>query len=328
MIVAMLLVAASGLTITADDAPTFARDVWPLLQRSCTDCHRALDDDGGPRKPKGDLVLATRAGILDGVRGRAVLVPGSAAASRLVHVIALPADDPDAMPPRGAPITAVERVVVERWIDAGADFGDWTGGSAPAPSRARGPVTPAARVQLWTRLAHGLAPASNEVLAAARQAAMSVEPLGGSASPLLRLEARMLGRDQRAALGQLAEHITTLDLGRATLERESISGLPELPRLVRIDLDGARLRDADLRPLTTYPELRIVNLSSSDAGDAVIDVLADIAALERVYVWNSRITQAGVERLAQRRPDVSISSTRVLAAPATSTPDEERRARR
>jgi len=96
----------------------FARDVAPLLERSCHRCH-------GPKKHQGGLALHDRGRAMAGGDSGPIIVPGDSAGSRLVHVVAR--TDPDSpMPPEGSgdPLTAEEVGVLRAWIDAGAAWGD------------------------------------------------------------------------------------------------------------------------------------------------------------------------------------------------------------
>lgn len=98
-------------------ASVFAREVLPILERSCTKCHN-------PEKHKGDLDLTTAAGVQKGGENGAVLVAGDAPGSKLLRVCRLPEDDDEVMPPKGKSPrpSAQELDVLERWIAAGAKF--------------------------------------------------------------------------------------------------------------------------------------------------------------------------------------------------------------
>lgn len=321
--IAALLVAAAPLAVT-DEPVDFARDVRPLLERSCVDCHRAIDDDGAPRRPEGGLVLGHPAGILAGGQGGPVVVPGDAAGSRLVQVVALPPEDPDAMPPRGTPISEDERAVIAAWIDAGAPFGEpgddtpVVGADVAAPRDERVPE----RVARWTRLAEGLAPPDPAVLSAAREDGLLVELLWTDA-PLLRVETRRADGALAGHLAALAPHVVALDLGRSDVDDETLARLPRLPRLVRLDAERTRLGDGAVEVLRRFDELAVVNLHGTRVGDGAVDALARLPRLRRVYLWDSRVTPAGARRLSAARPDVDVVATRDLPAPAA--PSDARR---
>jgi hypothetical protein len=115
-IVTLLLLGACP--AAADDRPLrhvdFTRDVWPLLQRSCLECH-------GAKKQEGDLRLDRRASALR-AGDNAVVAPGNADQSELIRRVSLPRGDGQIMPARGEPLTPSEIKLLRDWINQGADW--------------------------------------------------------------------------------------------------------------------------------------------------------------------------------------------------------------
>ena len=103
-------------------APDFKKDVMPILQESCIDCHAAPYKKGTRlRKPKGGYRVDTRENILKaGDSEEAGVVPGNASKSELYKRIILEEDHDDIMPPKGDPLTPAQQKVIKDWIDAGA----------------------------------------------------------------------------------------------------------------------------------------------------------------------------------------------------------------
>lgn len=97
----------------ANDPVDFARDVYPILQRSCFECH-------GPQKQKGKLRLDSREALLRGGRGGPSIVTGKAAESEIYRRIVLPKGSKGIMPDRGEPLSAEQAALIRRWIDQGA----------------------------------------------------------------------------------------------------------------------------------------------------------------------------------------------------------------
>ena len=114
---------AAGLSAAGvNAAPDFKKDVLPILQESCIDCHAAPYKKGSRlRKPKGGYRVDTRENILKpGDSEAAGVVPGNAAKSELYKRIILEEDHDDIMPPKGDPLTPAQQKVIKDWIDAGA----------------------------------------------------------------------------------------------------------------------------------------------------------------------------------------------------------------
>ena len=87
-------------------APDFKKDVMPILQESCIDCHAAPYKKGTRlRKPKGGYRVDTRENILKaGDSEEAGVIPGNAAKSEVYKRITLEEDHDDIMPPEGRPL--------------------------------------------------------------------------------------------------------------------------------------------------------------------------------------------------------------------------------
>ena len=133
-------VAAGGLARTGT-APRidYNREIRPLLSDKCFQCH---GPDEGTRKAR--LRLDTREGAL---AKRGVIVPGDAAASRLIARIT--SSDPDqVMPPpsTGHRLTEAQVESVRRWIDEGATMETHWAYLAP-----RRPKVPVVRHAGWVR---------------------------------------------------------------------------------------------------------------------------------------------------------------------------------
>ncbi len=101
------------------DAPSFAREVRPVLAEHCFKCH-------GPDEEtrKSGLRLDTPEGALQPAKsGKVAIKPGDPQASELVRRIFTP-DEDDLMPPPAAkrPLTEEQRNILKRWVTAGAKY--------------------------------------------------------------------------------------------------------------------------------------------------------------------------------------------------------------
>mgnify|MGYP003338879105 CR=1 FL=1 len=93
---------------TAPNAPTFERDIRPILKAQCFQCH------GESGKTKGGIDLRLRRLMLHGDDGPAI-VPGKASESRLLQLVRS-----GEMPKDGKPLSPAQVQLIERWISLGA----------------------------------------------------------------------------------------------------------------------------------------------------------------------------------------------------------------
>jgi len=111
----LTLVGASA--VSADPGPgkvDFVRQIKPLLQKHCVECHGAEAQEGGLR-------LDVRSVALEGGDSGYAIVPGKVAEGALLERVT--SDDPDLrMPPEGDPLSEADVALLKRWIEQGADW--------------------------------------------------------------------------------------------------------------------------------------------------------------------------------------------------------------
>jgi len=96
--------------------------VKAILTRNCVGCHGAKLASNGLRLDGGQEALR-------GSYAGAVIVPGDAAASKLIAMV-----EGGKMPPAGRKLTRAETSALRAWIDAGARFPEEQGAAAARPS--------------------------------------------------------------------------------------------------------------------------------------------------------------------------------------------------
>jgi len=124
-----LIVAAPSFGAGVD----FSKEVFPVLQRACFECHGAEQSKGGMR-----------------LHERAVFQ--KADHTEILRRVALPRSDKETMPKRGTPLSAAEIQALKTWIESGAIWPDavqsgkhW---SYISPLR---PALPEVKDTAWTR---------------------------------------------------------------------------------------------------------------------------------------------------------------------------------
>lgn len=96
----------------------FNRDVQPILEAKCLQCH-------GPERPKGRFRLDNRELALKGGSEGVAIIPGNSAESPLIHFVARMVPDME-MPPEGDgdPVTDAEIAILRAWIDQDVPWGE------------------------------------------------------------------------------------------------------------------------------------------------------------------------------------------------------------
>jgi hypothetical protein len=140
-ITAFAIAGLAGLSVTWDalqaqrpamnpPAPVdFVRDIQPILQNTCYECH-------GPKKSKAQLRLDSRAGLMKGGETGAIVTPGNSERSLIVRRL-LGLDGDDRMPKDGDPLPGAQIALIRSWIDQGAIWLDTDGAAGGSPNAGR-----------------------------------------------------------------------------------------------------------------------------------------------------------------------------------------------
>lgn len=107
--------AQAAAPVAAAAGVDFIRDVQPIFENKCLECHN-------PNKVKGKLLMDSAEAVLKGGSAGPGLVAGQPDNSEIIKRIVLPKDHDDIMPPKGGPLAANEIDVLKRWIAEGAQW--------------------------------------------------------------------------------------------------------------------------------------------------------------------------------------------------------------
>jgi hypothetical protein len=95
-------------------AVDFGREIRPLLQERCIECH-------GEKKQKGELRLDAKVHAFKGGHDGPAILAGKAEASPLFQRLTS-TDEDEKMPPKGDPLTPSQISLIREWINSGAKW--------------------------------------------------------------------------------------------------------------------------------------------------------------------------------------------------------------
>jgi hypothetical protein len=306
-------------SLSSQAAVSFEKQILPVLQKKCLDCHSAAKVvDGKPKKPKGDLRLDAAWAMLKGAENGPSIVPSNLAKSYMHEVVNLPKDDDMFMPPKGDPMTAEEIKLLKEWIESGADFGGWTGNMEGAPADAVAaatasapkPVKPRDHDLFYVELSKNLKPASDADIAKAKAGGAQISLLKAD-SPLLRADfltgVSKCDDSKIALLLPLKDQIAQLDLGRTVITDVALKTLTEFSHLAVLDLRQTKITDAGLTALASLKKLQTLNLFGTEITDAGLKSLTSLKSLKQVTVFQTKVTPAGVKLLTDAIPGIEVT---------------------
>src|SRR5436190_4614576 len=104
----------SKLPPAATRSVDFSKDIQPIFEATCWNCH-------GPKKQESGFRLDDRAAALKGGEHGGDIVPGKSANSLLIHAVAGLHEELK-MPKKGEKLTAEQVGLLRAWIDQGAQM--------------------------------------------------------------------------------------------------------------------------------------------------------------------------------------------------------------
>jgi len=273
----------------------FVKQVAPLLEKHCVECH-------GAEKKKGKLRLDLRA---EAFKGEEVIVAGKAADSELYRRVILPAGDDDIMPNEGDPLTKEQQEILRAWIDEGAKW--------PEDFAIKGKETSPKKEIAW--------PPEHLPSAAEKQAMEKLNGLGLAVRPIalnsnwltanLRVFSGELTDDVLGALGQVTG-LVDLNLASTAIDDGKLAKLAGLKNLMTLHLENTKVTDAGLKHLAGMAYLNYLNVYGTAVTDAGLDSLATLKRLEKLYAWQTQVTEAGVAKLKAALPAVDVNTGAAL----------------
>ena len=277
---------------------TYERDIRPILDGRCVECH-------GPAKSKGGLRLDSLAGIFGPDQDLWVIVPGKPDESELLRRITLPPTDDDHMPSDETSLGPDEIKTIQTWVEQGAGQ---SGANAPAAP----PAAPTSE-SLANRAVIALDPGKPARLAldALREAGARVEPLYAGSTELevnLSLAGRAINDAALAHVAALGGRVIVLNLSRTAITDAGAVGLGPLTALRTLHAQETALSDNSARLFATLPKLESINLFGTKLTDEGLTILCGAPALKRVVVWGTPVTPAGIAAARSAHPGIEIES--------------------
>lgn len=311
-------VAAATVREIPADPVVYADILVPVFEQKCYGCHSEAKRVRGKYRMEQYELL-----VKGGSTGEAI-VPGDSKESNLFHLIDLPLEDPDHMPPEDKEQLEEHEVTLIRWwIDQGA-----------SPDKKLSELEPTAEiteaVALWAASA-----ATSATDSGAEDSKEDDEEKEEAAPDPIRAEVEQLQVEFPIGLtfeSQASSEVvfTTVSLGKAFGDDALAKLAPVLPAAISLDFSGSGVTDAGVKHLEAASGVRTLKLSGTSITDASLETVAKLTSLEslnlygtqvsnegigqlasltnlkKLYVWQTQVDAAGVAALKEKLPECDI----------------------
>lgn len=288
--------AKKPVSVPIDQAVVFEHLIKPVLETKCMSCHNH-------RKAKGGLVMETKALLLKGGEDGKLFVAGHPELSMLIKRIHLPEDAKEHMPPSGKPqLSEEEAELLYWWIHSGAPF-EQKVTALPAKDSLR------------ILAAHFLQPPAAEAaetfdFAAADEKKVKalntnyrvITPLAEE-SPALAVNFYNKNAYTAASLEELKdvrEQIVDLNLAKMPVKDADLKIIAQFENLRSLNLNFTDITGAGLKALTGLKHLRQLALSGTGVEADAVAQLGQMPALQDVYIWSTGLKDEDIAGLQSR----------------------------
>lgn len=297
------------------DSSAFALAVRPVLEAKCVSCHN-------PKKKKGDLILSTTEGIAQGGESGNLIVAGNPTQSALLTRTLLPLEHDDHMPPSGKPqLTDNEKLLLNNWIKAGADFSTLVTTLLPTDTlRILASIVSNSYQKALPKNRYDLPEMEAATVQKLNSPFRTVKPIASNE--------QALKVDIFLAQYFKETFVTELSVVQANIVQLNMSGLPitdalantlaQFKNLEVLNLNSTPITDKALPIIAALPKLAVLKISGTAISVQGLAALANSKSIKTIYAWNTKATPAEWANWATNRSGVFVftgyatASTEVL----------------
>jgi uncharacterized membrane protein len=277
--------------------------VYPVLEEKCMACHNQKQSYGG-------LNMTSFEALLKGGNSGVGIQKGMPYKSLIYKRVSFPQDHPKFMPPAGVPLSYDQIATLEWWIDNGAEK------QIPVTAVRKDP-----KIQRLMELQYGLDLREKsylETLTLTPPAPSDLEAINGEKFSWrfinpeesfldVKFTQKKIENADLVNIQQVKNNVTWLTLTDCRLTDNQLIYLANFPNLTRLKLQkNPMVTNKGIEALRALENLNQLNLYGTRINDAVFATLGQMKNLKKLFLWNTRVTPAGIESFKAQHPEVEI----------------------
>jgi hypothetical protein len=279
-------------SIPIEKAIVYEHIIQPILQKKCVSCHN-------PDKLKGELALTDSITLIKGGKSGKLFVPGNPDISLLLERVHLPLEEKKHMPPDGKPqLTKDEITLLTLWIRADAKFSEKLTDISEYDSLrilATAILKPKEEEEQYDFSA-----ADEKIIAQLSNDYRTIAPVAKN-SPAL--DVSIYNRDLYSAkqlneLEPIKKQIVSISLNKLPVKDEDLKSISSFENLRRLDLNFTDVTEKGLDALSSLKYLHTLSLSGTKLLFAGLKTtIAHLKNLKTLSIWNTGLTSEEITQL-------------------------------
>lgn len=288
--------------VPIDQAVVFDHVIQPILEQKCISCHN-------PDKLKGELILVDSASILKGGKTGELFVAGKPELSLLMERIHLPLEDEKHMPPSGkVQLTPNEITLLSLWIKANADFSKKVI-ELPADDTLRILASALFEPAESAEEKYEFAAADEQTIQKLNNNYRDVSPIAIE-SPALAVN--LYNKDAYTAktleeLLAVKTQIVFLNLNEMPVKDADLKYIGQFENLRQLNLNFTDITGEGLKELASLKHLKSLSLSGTKVNFKELQQqIPSFESLNTLAVWNTGLTDSEIQQLQEANKDIEF----------------------
>ena len=287
--------------VPINKAVLFSDVVEPIFDSKCNGCH-------DPNKTKGGLMLISEKSILKGGKDGKIIVPGQPQISLLLQRIHMPEGEKKHMPPSGKPqLTTDEMNLLYQWVKENADFKKKVI-ELPENDSLRLVAATFLKPAEETVEQFDFAAADDKLVKKLNSNYRVIYPVA-QGSPALGVNIYNKATYQPKVLEELSaikKQVVWLDLNKMPVKDAELKTIAQFENLRTLNLNFSDVTGSTLKNLASLKYLRSVSLAGDKVDVNAIKQISSLKSLTKIALWDSGLTDEQIAALQKSNPHVDF----------------------
>ncbi|CAN5201804.1 chitobiase/beta-hexosaminidase C-terminal domain-containing protein [soil metagenome] len=287
--------------VAVDKALVFKDVIQPILESKCTSCHT-------PDKIKGGLMLIDEKSVLKGGKDGKLFVAGQPQLSLLLQRLHLPEGEKKHMPPSGKPqLTADELNVLYLWVKENAGFKKKVI-DLPANDSLRVVASTFLKPVEETIEQYDFASADEKTIQKLNNNYRVIYSLAKESPALgVNIYNKAIYKPKvLEELGAIKKQIVALDLNKMPVKDAELKTIAQFENLRTLNLNFTDVTGAGLKDLVSLKYLKAVSLAGTKLNKEAVKQIGTIKSLKELTLWDTGLPEAELQQLQKDNKNITF----------------------
>jgi len=287
--------------VAIDKALVFRDVIQPIFESKCTGCHNA-------GKTKGGLMLIDERAVLKGGKDGKLFIAGQPNISLLLQRIHMPEGEKKHMPPSGKPqLSADEFNLLYLWVKENAEFNKKVIDLPPNDSLrilAATFLKPAEE----TEEIYDFAAADDKLIKKLNNNYRVIYPIAQE-SPALGVNVYNKSSYKPKALEELSEikkQVVSLDLSKMPVKDAELKTIAQFENLRTLNLNFTDITGGTLKELTSLKHLKTLSLAGTRLDPQAVKQINVLKSLTKVALWDTGLPDTEIAKLQKSNKNIDF----------------------